>query len=234
MSEYTIKDVIIDPDDPRVEIGAEYIFGSSPTYLLERLNSGKAVFTKLKEVCPKSYEPFNPEMDSRSYPLCVPKKGSLYSERQRKWIVDNGIKLGDRVRVTRKADTNEDIWPNEWTTDMDKTAGKTLYVDATSRGDGIQLRDGKGFSRVYPYFVLEKVEPEYVPFDLSNEEDRAKLRGAWVREKGGERELAVTAIYLDERPPFVELNDNGFTAEELFEDFDFLDGTPCGKLEVEE
>ena len=84
--------------------------------------------------------------------------------------------------------------------------------------------------------IIRKKEPDkrYVPFDLSNEKDRAKLRGAWIREKDSGRELAVTAIYLDEKPPFVELNDNGFTAEELLESYEFLDGSPCGRLEEEE
>ena len=34
MAEYTYADVIIDPEDPRVEIGKEYYFGDNPTALL--------------------------------------------------------------------------------------------------------------------------------------------------------------------------------------------------------
>ena len=38
MSEYTYKDVIIDPDDPRVEIGKEYYFGNNPGCLLRSIS----------------------------------------------------------------------------------------------------------------------------------------------------------------------------------------------------
>lgn len=38
MSEYTYKDVIIDPNDPRVEIGAEYYFGNNPGCLLRSIS----------------------------------------------------------------------------------------------------------------------------------------------------------------------------------------------------
>lgn len=39
MAEYTYKDVIIDPDDPRVEIGKEYYWGESPRKTIDRANN---------------------------------------------------------------------------------------------------------------------------------------------------------------------------------------------------
>lgn len=74
MPEYTYKDVIIDPEDPRVEIGEEYIFGSSPEYLLERCSDGCAVFSKLKAVNVGYYEPFVPSTEDKGYPICIRKK----------------------------------------------------------------------------------------------------------------------------------------------------------------
>ena len=151
MAEYTYADVIIDPNDPRVEIGAKYCFGDIPQNLVEAANSDNDFWERLEEVSVS--EAFNFKKENGGWKSCI----------------------------------------------------------------------------------IRKKEPKkkYVPFDLSDEEDRAKLRGAWVREKDGERELSVTAIYLDEKPPFVELNDNGFTAEQLLESYKFLDGSPCGRL-VEE
>ena len=83
--------------------------------------------------------------------------------------------------------------------------------------------------------IIRKKEPlkKYVPFDLSLEEDRAKLRGAWVRHKNSGREHVITGLYLDETPPYVEINDNGYEPEYLLEEYEFVDGSPCGKL-VEE
>lgn len=41
MAEYTYKDVIIDPDDPRIEIGAEYYSGDTPADCIALANSDK-------------------------------------------------------------------------------------------------------------------------------------------------------------------------------------------------
>ncbi len=49
MAEYTYKDVIIDPDDPRVEIGKEYYGNSSPFEVLREANGSKDV-AELEEV----------------------------------------------------------------------------------------------------------------------------------------------------------------------------------------
>ena len=38
MPEYNYKDIIIDPEDPRVEIGAEYYYCDNPSTCLERAN----------------------------------------------------------------------------------------------------------------------------------------------------------------------------------------------------
>ena len=47
--EYTYKDVIIDPEDPRVEIGKEYYGNSSPFEVLREANGSKDV-AELEEV----------------------------------------------------------------------------------------------------------------------------------------------------------------------------------------
>ena len=115
MSEYTYKDVIIDPKDPRVKVGDKYWFSDSPYAV----------------------------------------------------ISDAG----------------------------DKRRGEIL--------EGIQ----SDFS--YPFRIggdhygcLIKVpEDSYVPFDLDNEEERALLRGAWVKNEGQGNvmlECIITSIFKDE------------------------------------
>ena len=41
MAEYTYADVIIDPEDPRVEIGKEYYFGDNPLDVINKANKNK-------------------------------------------------------------------------------------------------------------------------------------------------------------------------------------------------
>lgn len=80
-----------------------------------------------------------------------------------------GLKVGDYVRVTRKAYDCEAGWDNGWADGMDKTVGMVGNVLAVS-SDGIQIsfassRNGRWY---FPYFVLEKVEKpecEFKPFD---------------------------------------------------------------------
>ena len=90
-----------------------------------------------------------------------------------------------------------------------------------------------GAEDTYIYFLPEK-EPEkkWQPFDLSKEEDRARLRGAWVRFKNDQAyECQVFAI--DKERIYIWSNFDYFTPEGLLRDCTFLDGGPCGRL-VEE
>lgn len=55
MPEYTFADVIIDPEDPRVEIGAEYYFGSNPILVIRfarqdsRMTKHDGVLSKVRK-----------------------------------------------------------------------------------------------------------------------------------------------------------------------------------------
>ena len=71
-----------------------------------------------------------------------------------------------------------------------------------------------------------------MPFDFSKEEDRAKLRGAWVRSKDDWKvEAFITEFYESCIPEMVCcVGSNKLSASELFRDWTFLDGSPCGKL----
>lgn len=156
MAEYTYADVIIDPDDPRVEIGKEYYFGNYPKALLYDISRG-LISQKLTEINhDASFCPFVTEDD------------------------DNNIEDGS--------------------------------------------------------CIIRKKEPKkkYVPFDLTKEEDRAKLRGKWVRKKEApfiEQEIAG----LSTNVALVFLNDVvSVGVANLLEEYEFVDGSPCGVLVEEE
>lgn len=233
MAEYTYKDVIIDPEDSRVEMGAEYYYCDNPSTCLERANKEDvAHLAVLEKVYLNAIAHF---FIDDAYSICIiRKKEPSYAERQEKWIKENNIKKGDKVRVVRQAYDNEDGWDNFWAEDMDEAVGKVgtfSGIPAVPRESGIDVDvpDVGGFR--YPYFVLEKVEQKYVPFDLSKEEDKARLRGAWIKLKEHSNEVMVKAIY-----PFfnnVSIDNEEVSTDFLLENYKFLDGTPCGKLEVE-
>ena len=84
----------------------------------------------------------------------------------------------------------------------------------------------------FPCLIKPK-EPQvkYEPFDLSKKEVRDKLRGKWISHKSLEFEKMIYEIWVDVRLKIWYCN--GFTSEELFRSYTFLDGSPCGE-KVEE
>jgi hypothetical protein len=70
-----------------------------------------------------------------------------------------GIKVGDKVKVLRKAESYENGWSNTWFNgEMDKSirgVGQVLNID--SYGILINISDENWY---FPFFVLEKVEEE--------------------------------------------------------------------------
>ncbi len=71
-----------------------------------------------------------------------------------------GIKVGDRVRVMRKAESNENGWGDFWAEDMDAEIGKTRIVveDYKIHGFACQENLEENSPRwAYPHFVLEKI-----------------------------------------------------------------------------
>ena len=154
--EYTYADVIIDPNDLRVEIGKEYWCGATAWGVLDSANNGH-----------------------RSFPLL----------------------------------------------DVRRSDNKPFILSSVN---------SDAFTEPC---IIRKKEPKkkYVPFDLSKEEDRARLRGAWVRHKQNpERENLITGLG-DETVDFaVYFGDLAVGTGALLENFEFVDGSPCGNLVEEE
>ena len=94
MPEYNYKDVIIDPEDPREEIGAEYYFGDNVGQLLHGVRTGWE--TGILRDVTNSTDEDSPFYNGRAGFSCViRKKEPSYIERYCKWLSDNGIKTGD-------------------------------------------------------------------------------------------------------------------------------------------
>jgi hypothetical protein len=72
----------------------------------------------------------------------------------------SGIKVGDTVRVLRKAEEGEMGWTDDWASSMDECVGKTGIVEGF-RGDGgirVNFSDDKRWEAWnFPFFVLEKI-----------------------------------------------------------------------------
>ena len=87
MAEYTYKDVIIDPEDPRVEIGAEYYMADYPRKAIARANA-RGDSGVLKSIDKEQNEtPFviTHKVSDISW-ACIIRKETSYEERQAKWV----------------------------------------------------------------------------------------------------------------------------------------------------
>ena len=103
MPEYTYKDVIIDPEDPRVEIGKEYYFGDFPKEVLEYANkNGRGAL--LEDIDIVSNFPFLMENFDESAPCIIRKK-----EPEKKYVPfdlsDPEVRKGLRGKVITAKDT---------------------------------------------------------------------------------------------------------------------------------
>ncbi len=74
-----------------------------------------------------------------------------------------GIKVGDRVKVTRKAGSHKNGWDNWWVENMDKMIGNLGVIINDGDTLGFKLSD----ESYYPFFVLEKIllDPEEIKVD---------------------------------------------------------------------
>ena len=74
-------------------------------------------------------------------------------------------------------------------------------------------------------------KPEYVPFDLSREEDRQLLRDTWIKSNYNGNEAMISAFRHDETSgwqayiPHTGMRDG----EQLFNNYTFIDGSVIGK-----
>ena len=174
---YTWDDIIINPHIKRAEdvVGRKCYFDNNPGNVLGRANYGDTVnILTLKKIEQNSAYPFI--FDGVEGPVAfsciVVKKEEPYSERAKKWIKENDLKVNDYVKVTRKAEIYEDGWDSLWNDSMTDYIGKALKVLAINSLRGLISLECDDAVYDFPYFVLEKAEkPEYqyVPFKSKEE-----------------------------------------------------------------
>ena len=246
MAKYTYEDIIMDPNDPRLEnaIGKECYFADYPKKLLNSAIYDLPEYLDcLTDIKKEGVCTFVDKKGTKWASIII-KKEEPYAERAKKWIEQNDLKEGDYVKVLRKAKDFESGWDATWNDLMNKSVCKILKITEVRFCNGhIILEDGYR----YPYFVLEKSEPpkpKYVPFESIEEfvrrytevkegvdydtfEDRLFRCGMWLRYKEDGDLILVTGLCDD--AIYVRDFTFGATWKEVLNKFEFLDGAPCGK-----
>lgn len=128
------------------------------------------------------------------------------------------LKVGDKVKITRSWTIGEYCTPLLWNPEFFEYIGNIFEIKEKHNFTYI-LNNGFHF----PYFVLEKVEEEFVPLDYNDD-----LVGTIVVSNPGKnRHLIITQI---EKGCFVGSSNCLFTYQDLMSYFTFQDGLPCHKL----
>lgn len=115
---YTYADVIIDPKDPRVEIGKEYFFGKNPGEAISNANADDvAHLAGLEDSDNARFNPFF--IDDYYYPCIIRKKEpekkyvpfDLTKEEDRNFLKGRWIKTdGDEEKITGFERDDDGVW----------------------------------------------------------------------------------------------------------------------------
>ena len=89
----------------------------------------------------------------------------------------SGLKVGDTVKVLRKASSFENGWNNSWVDKMNSNIGRIDKIRSIGGAAGIIL-ESNIFN--YPFFVLEKVTPMPEPMEVL-------IDGKWGKSENLER-----------------------------------------------
>ena len=134
-----------------------------------------------------------------------------------KWVKDNDIKVGDKVRVVN-------AFEDSWLYFTNHNIGEVLKVNHIY-SDNIELQSGNAESSYYyPVEFLEKVTEEYRPYTF---EDRDEFRDLWAIDKNDMEEYRVSSIR--ENGVFLGSRKYTSTYENLFTNYTKRDVTPFGK-----
>lgn len=103
--------------------------------------------------------------ENASVTLVEEKPASSYADRQAAWVEEHGLKIGSKVKVTRKAEDREDGWPVCWSFSMDSLVGNEYEIVGLDASTGVQLPGAEAIFGKWnlPYFVLEPVKPSVDP-----------------------------------------------------------------------
>ena len=252
MAEYIYSNIIIDPTKEGIEnlIGKEVYISDVPKYCLCHANKNDSEYLAVLKAIRKDHVfPFLVKRQNINYEeahsCIIVKKEPCYEDQVKQWIEENNLKVGDYVKVTRRAENHADGLDDYWYDLMRDSVGKILKIKEIS--NFIMLDNGIN----YPYFVLEKVEeppkPKYVPFESKEEfidafhyHDNANYSetddillnyGMWLKDRYSDAMFLVTGIF--DKSIHVCDFDEDESWQEILNEYTFLDGSPCGK-EVED
>lgn len=130
----------------------------------------------------------------------------------------------DRAVIGSKGYFSDDIIDLKTMAEEDTCLNELKAINTGRLTYPFLSENGHWYGLFYPVVIQKKL----VPFTW---EDREMLRGKWIRNKERAHEIRITNIFFDRDDK--ELRIDGISAVNLFNKWEFLDGSPFGK-EIDE
>ena len=129
-----------------------------------------------------------------------------------------GLKVGDFVKILRKAKDDENGWDNYWPEEADTWVGKTGEIIEDGGGVGLKVfLEEENDWWFFPYFVLEKVEDKETPKHVDpvkQEEKKITFYSVFTEQCSEEDFFFITAISKEENnESIIFTEENGGTWE---------------------
>lgn len=98
-----------------------------------------------------------------------------YKQRQKRWVAENGIVVGSRVRIGFAVPSYFGGWQNSWVYGMDAFVGELGYISKIGGTGGVYVsRKAKDFW--FPYMCLEVAGPQPESPPLTGEDSDLVIR----------------------------------------------------------
>lgn len=252
---YSWENLIFNPttDEAKNAVGKEVYYSDAPLNCIDYANKDNTEFLGVLDSASEIDAPFYIR-GIGNWNCIIVKKEPCYEDQVKQWVEENNLKVGDYVKITRRAENHADGLDDYWYDLTRDSVGKILKVKEIS--NFIMLDNGIN----YPYFVLEKIEPpkpKYVPFEnvteflnayrsvanwLGDQDLYLLNHGIWLKAKDADDALfMVTDIWSygvvfscnmktteELEGEYLTINEPT-TWEQLLREYTFLDNSPCGK-----
>jgi hypothetical protein len=174
----------------------------------------------LGDVVPESTYPFSDGSAFYSLFYPVPEPEPAYAKGQAKWVRDNDLKVGDKVKIVR------DFYFGEGGFNFAFLGFSDGIMPVVEIKENEIIGKFDGFRYHLPYFVLEKVKETYRVY---NENELNDLVGTTVLGKFTGHKNLITGITNSGKSVFV--GNSCVSLNILLEKFVKEDRTPCGVKE---
>lgn len=145
----------------------------------------------------------------------VPKPS--YSERQAKWVEENNVKVGQKVKCLPFTDYEDGFYS------CVASANEFFYKIVKVRGidKNSILVDYDGISWYFPYFALELIKPTYKPYEKADPAWLVKTDEV-VKHKDRNRFTKIEGIDNDGKQKIAGItNSNWLTLQEMFKYYEW-------------